>query len=125
MPSQATTRSYSWRYSSADANSVWKRRSTPSSRARSCSSRSIVIRPMPANPCPPETVRTPSCTTAMSFQYAKCDRIAAALSGSLRSIFPSASSDSTTPHPNVSSLRLRSITTTSCDGSRRFIEIAK
>ena len=125
MPSHATTRSYWWRYSSADWKVVSNWRFTPSSRARSCSSSSMRMRPMPAKPWPPETVRTPRWMTAMSSQYAKWSRIAAVLFGSLCSMLPSASADSTTPQPNVSSARLRSSTVTSCDGSRSFIEIAK
>ena len=61
----------------------------------------------------------------MSSQYAKLRRIAAVLIGSLAAMLPNASSDSTTPQPNVSSALLRSSTVTSCDGSRNFIEMAK
>ena len=124
-PSVATTRSYSLRYSSAVLNSVSNRRSTPNSRARACRITSIVLRPIPANPCPPDTVRTPSCTTAMSSQYENFSRMACVDTGSFPCIRPSASSDNTTPQPNVSLARLRSSTVTSCEGSRSFIEIAK
>jgi len=61
----------------------------------------------------------------MSSQYEKLARMAAVLMGSLRSMLPSASSESTTPHPNVSSALLRSSSVTSCAGSRSFIEMAK
>ena len=51
--------------------------------------------------------------------------IAAALSASFFQRLSSVSFENTTPQPKVSSGRLRSTTSTSCAGSRSFIEIAK
>ena len=91
--------------------------STPSSRARSCRICSISMRPMPAKPWPPETVRTPSVDhgdvvpvgeVLHGSRQCSWDRCAAML--------PSASSDSTTPHPNVASAALRSSSVTSWSG---------
>ena len=52
----------------ASGNAHWNRMSTPNSRARSCRICSISMRPMPANPWPSETVRSPRWITAMSSQ---------------------------------------------------------
>ncbi len=61
----------------------------------------------------------------MSSQCWKLASIAAALSGSLCQSLSRVSFENTTPQPKVSSGRLRSITRTSCVGSRSFIEIAQ
>ena len=61
----------------------------------------------------------------MSSQCASSASIAAALTGSLRLRLSIVWSEKTTPQPKVSPGWLRSNTSTSTEGSRSFIEIAK
>ena len=80
---------------------------------------------MPQKPWPVEVTTSPLKWTSMSSQWAKVSVIARQLGSSAAFRCAWVWSEKTTPQPKVSSGRLRSTTVTRCDGSARFIRMAK